>query len=176
MRSEKYLRAHMFSLAVCALCQLLAHTPKVRATVVPVGKALDIHHQLCVEASVLAPCTKKVWNVLFQVPPSDIQTLRPRAASIPGVRRLSDFYRELSLGMDALVTVCSWNMNVILVWAWMLWSPYAPGTQTLLWFGHGCSSHRMLLEHERYYGLGMDALVTICSWNTNIMMVWAWML
>ena len=28
----------------------------------------------------------------------------------------------------------------------------------LLWFGHGCSGHRMLLEHERnYYGSGMDA-------------------
>ena len=25
----------------------------------------------------------------------------------------------------------------------------------------------MLLEHERNYGLGMDALVTVCSWNTN---------
>ena len=26
------------------------------------------------------------------------------------------------LGMDALVTVCSWNRNVIMAWAWMLWS------------------------------------------------------
>ena len=34
---------------------------------------------------------------------------------------------------------------------------------------------RMLLEHERYYGLGMDALVTMCSWNTNVVLVWAWM-
>ena len=53
----------------------------------------------------------------------------------------------------------------------------------------------MLLEHERYsglgmdalvivcswntnviYGLGMDALVMVCSWNTNVIMVWAWML
>ena len=25
----------------------------------------------------------------------------------------------------------------------------------------------MLLEHERNYDLGMDALVTVCSWNTN---------
>ena len=24
----------------------------------------------------------------------------------------------------------------------------------------------MLLEHERSYGLGMDAPVTVCSWNT----------
>ena len=93
MRSEKYLCAQMFSLAVCALCQLLAHTPKVRATVVPVGKALDIHHQLGVEASVLVPCTERLWNVLFQVPPSDIQTLRPRDASVAGVLRLSGFFR-----------------------------------------------------------------------------------
>ena len=76
----------------------------------------------------------------------------------------------------ALVTVCSWNTNGIMLWAWMLWSPYALGTRTELWFGHGCSGHRMLLEHERNYGLGMDALVTVCSWNTNGIMVWAWML
>ena len=34
----------------------------------------------------------------------------------------------------------------------------------------------MLLEHERNYGLGMDALVILCSWNMNGIMVWAWML
>ena len=98
--------------------------------------------------------------------------------------------------MDALVTVCSWNTNVIMVWAWMLWSPtvcswkrnfiivwawmiwspYALGTRTEFWFGHGCFGPRMLFEHERYYGLGMDALVTVCSWNTNGIMVLAWML
>ena len=38
----------------------------------------------------------------------------------------------------------------------------------------------MLLEQECYYGLGMGALVTVCSWNTNgiwntnVSMVWAW--
>ena len=32
----------------------------------------------------------------------------------------------------------------------MLWSSCAFGTRTvLLWFGHGCSGHRMFLEHER---------------------------
>ena len=36
----------------------------------------------------------------------------------------------------------------------------------LLWFGHVCAGKRMLSEHERYYGLGMDALVTVCSRNT----------
>ena len=68
---------------------------------------------------------------------------------------LLEHERYYGLGMDALVTVCSWNTNVIIV-------------------RHGCSSHRMLLEHERSYGLGMDALVTVCSWNTNVIMVWAW--
>ena len=108
--------------------------------------------------------------------------------------------RNYGLGMDALVTVCAWNTNGIMVWAWMLWSPYALGTRTELWFRHECSGHymlwspyalgtrtglwfwhgssghRMLLEHERKYVLGMDALVTVCSWNTNGIMVWAWML
>ena len=45
--------------------------------------------------------------------------------------------------MDALLTVCFW------------------GTWTLFWFGHGCTGERMLLEHDRYHGLGMDALVTV---------------
>ena len=34
----------------------------------------------------------------------------------------------------------------------------------------------MLLEHERNYDFGMDALVTVCSWNTNGTMILAWML
>ena len=79
-------------------------------------------------------------------------------------------------GLDALVAVCSWNTNGIMVWAWMLWSSTALETRTELWFGHGCSGGRMLLEHERNYGLGMDALVAVCSWNTNGIMVWAWMI
>ena len=67
--------------------------------------------------------------------------------------------RYYDLGMHALVTVCSWNTDVILVWAWMLCESNAIRTRTLFWFGHGCSSHRVLLEHGRYFGLGMDALV-----------------
>ena len=66
---------------------------------------------------------------------------------------LLEYERSHDLGMGALVSVCSWNTNVITVW--------------------GCYSDRMLLE---YYGLGMDAAVTVCSWNTNVNMVWAWML
>ena len=105
---------------------------------------------------------------------------------------LSKHARHFGLGMDALVTicspntdiitlwkwmlwsptVCSWNTNVIMVWAWMLWSPYAFQTPTLLRFGDGCSGHRRLSKRERYYGLGMDALVTVCSRNTNVFMAW----
>ena len=49
-------------------------------------------------------------------------------------------------------------------------SPHALGTRADLWFGHGCSGHRMRSEHERTrmfseqernHGLGMDALVTV---------------
>ena len=93
-----------------------------------------------------------------------------------GQRMLLEHERNCGLGMDALASVCSWNTNGIMVWAWMLWPAYALGTRTELWFGHGCSGQRMLLEHERNYGLGMDALVSVCSWNTNGTMVWAWML
>ena len=48
------------------------------------------------------------------------------------------------LGKAALVTVCSWNRNAIMDSAW-------------------CTGYRMRLEHERYYGLGRDALVPVCS-------------
>ena len=70
---------------------------------------------------------------------------------------LLEHERNYDLGMDALVTVCSWNTNRIMIW-------------------HGCSGQRMLLEHEQKYNLGMDALVNRCSWNTNGIMIWAWML
>ena len=93
-----------------------------------------------------------------------------------GQRMLWEHERDYGLGMDALVSVCSGNTNEIMVWAWMLWSAYALGTRTRLWFGHGCSGQRMLWEHERDYGLGMGALAIVCSGNTNEIMVWAWML
>ena len=70
---------------------------------------------------------------------------------------LLEHERNYDSGMDALVTVCSWNTSGSMIWAWMLWSPYALGTRTELGFGHGCSGQRMLWEHERDYG-------------------WAWML
>ena len=89
---------------------------------------------------------------------------------------LFEHQRSYGLGMGALVTVCSRNTNVLMVWAWALWSPYALGTRTLLVFGHGCSGHRVLSELERSHGLGIGALVSVCSWNTNIIMVWAWVL
>ena len=49
---------------------------------------------------------------------------------------------------------------------------------TILAVGAQCvqDTTGMLSKHERYYGLGMDALVVACSRNTNVIMVWAWML
>ena len=72
---------------------------------------------------------------------------------------LLEHERNYGSGMDALVSVCSWNTNGIRVRQWMLWSAYTLGTQTEMWFRHECSAQRMLLEHERNYGSGMDALV-----------------
>ena len=104
-----------------------------------------------------------------------------------GQRMLLGHERNYGLGMHGLVSVCSWDTNGIMAWAWMLWSAYALetgmlwsayalGTRTELWFGHGCSGQRMLLGHEWKYGVGTDALVSLCSWDTNGIMVWAWML
>ena len=93
-----------------------------------------------------------------------------------GQRMLLEHGRNYGSGMDALVSACSWNTNGIMVRAWMVCSAYALGTRTELWFGHGCSAQRVLLEHERNYGSGMDGLLSACSWNTNGIMVWACML
>ena len=86
-------------------------------------------------------------------------------------------------------------MNILVVWAWMLWSsdavkhersygvgmdalvdPRMQSNMTIIWFGHGCSGHRMqssmhvivvwawilwssdAVEHKDYYGLGMNIL------------------
>ena len=92
------------------------------------------------------------------------------------------------LGMDETVTVCSWNTDTSMVWAWMHWFRMLlehlgmdalqialTCTRTELWFGHGCKGNRMLLEHERDYGLRMDAKGTVCSWSTKEIMVRAGM-
>ena len=68
------------------------------------------------------------------------------------------------------------NMNIVMVWAWMLKRQSDLGTRMLFWFGHGCCGDRMLSEHEGHYASGMDAVVTVCSRNMNVIMVWAWML
>ena len=117
---------------------------------------------------------------------------------------LLEHEREYVLGMDALIYRVQSNTIVIMAWAWMLssWSAlehdgyYGSGmdalkivctrTRSLLWFWHGCSQARMhsntnrsiawpwvlssssALEHERYDGLCMDALVFVCSWNTDV--------
>ena len=60
-----------------------------------------------------------------------------------------------------------------MVLARMFWSLYDLGAPKEFWFGHVRSSDLMLLGHEGYYDFGMDVMVTVCSWNTNVMMVWA---
>ena len=93
-------------------------------------------------------------------------------------RTTSSLGRSVSLRSQAVRAVLpgpakpSWNMNRILVLAWMHWLPYALGTRR---FGYGCAGDRMPLEHEQNSGLGMDALVTVCCWNTIGIIVWAWM-
>ena len=52
--------------------------------------------------------------------------------------------RNHALGTGTLVIVCSWNREVIMLWACML-------------------GHRMLLKHERNYAVGNNDLVTIWS-------------
>ena len=129
-----------------------------------------------------------------------------------GQRMRLEHEANYGLSMDALVSVCSWNTKGNMAWAWMLWSAhsskhernYGLGMDALvsalietrreIWFGHGCSGQRVLLEQEGNYGLGMDALVSAlietrteiwfgqrCSGqrthrNTTGIKVWAWML
>ena len=50
---------------------------------------------------------------------------------------------DYSLGMDALVTICSGDAKVIMLWE--------------------CG----------FYGFLMDAPVIVCSWNTNVSMILA---
>ena len=44
---------------------------------------------------------------------------------------LLEHERNYDLGMDALVSGCSWNTNGIMIWARMVWSAYALGTRTV---------------------------------------------
>ena len=38
-------------------------------------------------------------------------------------------------------------------------------------FRHGCSGAPSFLEPERYSASGIDALVTVSFWNTNVMII-----
>ena len=84
---------------------------------------------------------------------------------VPLEKRTLSWFRHRCSGYRVLL-----ENEHILVWAWMLCFSCALGTRTMSWFGHGCSGFRVLREHERYYGSGMDALVNVCSWNTNVIM------
>ena len=49
-----------------------------------------------------------------------------------GNHMILEHERNYDLGRDALGTACSWNTTGIMIWAWMLWEPYALGTRTEL--------------------------------------------
>ena len=84
-------------------------------------------------------------------------------------RILLEYERNHGLGMDT---------NGIMVWAWMLQSPYSFGTQTEeLWFGHGCSRHRILLKNKRNYTVWawmLESRILVKCYKR--ILVWAWML
>ena len=84
--------------------------------------------------------------------------LRGYECGCSGDRMLLDHERNYGLDMDDLVIACSWNTNGSMALACMLWLPHALATRTELWFGHRCSGDRMLLEHERNYGLSISIL------------------
>ena len=59
-----------------------------------------------------------------------------------GDRMLLGHEQNYDLGMDALLIARIPKLNGIRRWAWMLGRPYALGTRTELYFGHGCSADR----------------------------------
>ena len=62
---------------------------------------------------------------------------------------LLEHERYYVLGMNALVSACSWNTNRSMVWARMLCLSHAHGTRTEVWFGHGCSGYRAQSRIEK---------------------------
>ena len=93
-----------------------------------------------------------------------------------GDQMLLGHEQNYDLGMDALLIARIQKLNGSRSWAWMLGRPYAFGTRTELEVGHGCSAGRTHSETEWNEELGMDARATVCSWDTNGIMIWAWML
>ena len=75
-------------------------------------------------------------------------------------RMLLQHEGDYGLGMDVKVTVCSWNKGL-----GMDAMVTALRTRRQFWFGHECNGNRMLLEHGRDNGLGMDVKETVCSWK-----------
>ena len=92
---------------------------------------------------------------------------------------IMDWEKNMVWGMDALVTVCTRNTNVSCLSMDALVTVCTRNTNGI-WSGHGCTCNHMhseherymvwawtdwcphALEHERYYGLGMDALAIRC--------------
>ena len=69
------------------------------------------------------------------------------------------------LGMDALVTVCSWSMNFVIVWAWMLCSWRANIIMVWAWMLFNESKKRTNFSGPKPFqlnhGAGAGALVTL---------------
>ena len=51
------------------------------------------------------------------------------------------------------------NMQVIMMWAWMLWSPYAVEHERY----YGMGIYALVIVWSRFFGAGMDALLTVWS-------------
>ena len=83
---------------------------------------------------------------------------------------LLEHEQKHGFGVHALVTACSCNTNGIMVWGWMFLEH-----ERNYGLGMDAAGPRMLLEHEQKHGFGVHALVTACSCNTNGIMVWGWM-
>ena len=49
---------------------------------------------------------------------------------------------------------------------------FAPRTRALFRFQHGCPGQGMHLEHGRYLGLAMDALIRVCTKNKSNILEW----
>ena len=123
------------------------------------------------------PPSRPATQPLNRASPPSHSTIQPLKALNPATQPFSHSSPPTQLGhgrWSAYALGHEWNYGLgrIMVWAWMLWLAYALGTCTELWFEqHGCSGQRMLLKHERNYGL-----VNVCSCDTNGVIVWARML
>ena len=80
--------------------------------------------------------------------------------------------RMLPWVVHGCAIVCSRNTNVIMVWAWSHFFGMLSDTNVFM-FGHGCAIVSVLSEPSM--PLFIAYALKLCSRNTNIITVWAWM-